>query len=153
MFSQQAPKEFLFSTFDPVSGNPHQVAKLEEAIAGWNWSLSPDGTLIAVLAFSVNDNRIRLLSLSGAPTREFTVKGWNSFTTVDWGADGKGLFVTSSPTGRTSTLLYVDLTGNARSLWQVSSYMPAWAIPSRNGRYVAIPAPTVESNVWMVENF
>jgi eukaryotic-like serine/threonine-protein kinase len=153
VFSQQGPKEFLFSTFDPVNGNPHQVAKLEETLAGWAWSLSPDGTLIAFLGFAINDSRIRLLSLSGAPTREITVKGWNSFTTVDWAADGKGLFVTSSPTGRTSTLLYVDLTGNAHLLWQVNSYLPAWAIPSRNGKYLAIPAPTIESNVWMMENF
>jgi hypothetical protein len=132
VFSQQEPKAFLFSTFDPVNGNPQQVAKLEEERpAGWSWSLSPDGTLIALLAFGSNENRIRLLSPSGAPTREVTVKGWNSFTTVDWAADGKGLFVTS-PTGRTSTLLYVDLTGNAHSLWQVNSYQPAWAIPSRN---------------------
>jgi hypothetical protein len=153
----------VFSTFDPVSGNPHQVAKLEKAIAGWNWSLSPDGTLIAVVganfgraagvALGINEGHLRLLSLSGAPTREITVRGWNSFTTVDWAADGNGLFVTSSPTGRTSTLLYVDLMGNAHSLWQVNSYQPAWAIPSRNGKFLAIPAPTVESNVWMVENF
>jgi hypothetical protein len=153
VFSQQGPKEFVFSTFDPVKGNPYQIAKLEETIAGWNWSLSSDGTLIAALGFGINDTRIRLLSISGAPAREITVKGWNSFTTVDWAADAKGLFVTSSPTGRTSTLLYVDLSGNAHSLWQVSSFQPAWAIPSRNGKYVAIPAPTVDSNVWMAENF
>jgi eukaryotic-like serine/threonine-protein kinase len=153
VFNQQAPKALLFSTFDPLNGNPRQVGKFEAPTAGWAWSLSPDGALIAFLTFGVNDSRIRLLSPSGAPAREITVKGWNSFTTVDWAADGKGMFVTSSPTGRTSTLLYVDLMGNAHSLWQVSSYQPAWAIPSRNGKYLAIPAPTVESNVWMVENF
>ena len=153
VFSQQEPKEVVFSTFDPVNGNPHQVAKLEAPMVGWNWSLSPDGTLLALVAFGVNDSRVRLLSLSGAPAREITVKDWNSFTTVDWAADGKGLFVTSSTSGRTSTLLYLDLMGNAHSLWQVSSYQPAWAIPSRNGKYLAIPAPTVESNVWMVGNF
>jgi eukaryotic-like serine/threonine-protein kinase len=153
VFSQQKPKEFVFSTFDPLNGNAHQVAKLEAPKAGWAWSLSPDGTLIAFLAFGINDSRIRFLSPSGAPAREITVKGWNGFTTVDWAADGKGMFVTSSPTGRTSTLLYVDLMGNAHSLWQVDSYQPAWAIPSRNGKYLAIPAPTIESNVWMVENF
>jgi eukaryotic-like serine/threonine-protein kinase len=153
VFSQQKPKEVLFSTFDPANGNPHELAKLEQAIAGWNWSLSPDGTLIAVMAFANNDSRVRLLSLTGAPAREITVNGWNSFTTVDWAANAKGLFLTSSPTGRTSTLLYVDLKGTAQPLWQVSSILPAWAIPSRNGKYIAIPAPTVESNVWIAENF
>jgi Tol biopolymer transport system component len=153
VLSQEKPKEVLFSTFDAINGNPHELAKLEQASAGWNWSLSPDGTLIAAVAFAINDSRIRLLSVTGAPAREIIVKGWNSLTTVDWAADGKDLFVTSSPTGRTSTLLYVDLKGTAHPLWQVSSILPAWAIPSRNGKYIAIPAPTVESNVWMLENF
>jgi hypothetical protein len=59
VFSQQGPKEFLFSAFDPVNGNPHQVAKLEQTAAGWAWSLSPDGTLIAFLGYGINDSRIR----------------------------------------------------------------------------------------------
>jgi Tol biopolymer transport system component len=87
------------------------VAKLQEQITGWNWSLSPNGTSIAAVTFS--DNRIWLLSLSGQPTREFVVKNWNGFTTVDWAADSKGLFVASNPTGWRSTLLYVDLAGTS----------------------------------------
>jgi len=60
---------------------------------------------------------------------------------------------TSNPTGRVSTLLYVDLGGNATPLWRVKNFQATWAIPSRNGKYVAIPAPTTECNVWMIENF
>jgi serine/threonine protein kinase len=92
-------------------------------------------------------------STEGQPAREITVKNWNSFTSLDWAADGKGFFVSSNPTGRVSTLLYVDLMGNARELWQVKNYQAAGAIPSHNGKYVAIPAPTIGGNVWMVENF
>lgn len=146
-------KQFVFSTFDSVKGNPHEVAKLEETANGWNWGLSPDGTSIAAHTFSASDNRIRLISLAGRPTREIAVKDWNSFTSLDWAADGKGFFISSNPTGRLSTLLYVDLMGNAHSLWQVKNFQATWAIPSHNGKYVAIPAPTIGSNVWMVENF
>jgi hypothetical protein len=74
-------------------------------------------------------------------------------TSLDWAAEGKGFFVSSNPTGRLSTLLYVDLMGNAHALWQVKNFQATWAIPSRNGKYVAMPAPTVGSNVWMVDNF
>jgi hypothetical protein len=54
---------------------------------------------------------------------------------------------------RLSTLLYVDLMGNAHALWQVKNFQATWAIPSRDGKYLAISAPTVDSNVRMVENF
>jgi Tol biopolymer transport system component len=153
VLGQAEPKQFVFSAFDSVKGNPREVAKLEESANGWNWGLSPDGTSVAVVTFSASDNRIRLISLSGRPTREITVRNWNSFTSLDWAANGKGFFISSNPTGRLSTLLYVDLMGNAHSLWQVKNFQATWAIPSHNGKYVAIPAPTVGNNVWMVDNF
>jgi hypothetical protein len=153
VLSKAEPKQLVFFVFDSIKGNPREVAKLEVSATGWNWGLSPDGTSIAVDTFRTSDNRIRLISLSGRPTREIRVKDWNSFTSLDWAADGKGFFVCSNPTGRLSTLLYVDLMGNAHSLWQVKNFHATWAIPSHHGKYVAIPAPTVGSNVWMVENF
>ncbi len=150
-FSQQRPNELVLSIFDSALGNPREVAKLPSHGENWNWGLSPDGTSIAVT--KSGDNRILLLSLSGQPTRELLLKNWTSFTSVDWAGDSKGLFVSSNPTGWRSTLLYVDIAGNTHELWQVKSTTPTWAIPSRNGKYVAIPAPTVSSNVWMADNF
>jgi Tol biopolymer transport system component len=152
-FSQLEPKEFVLSAFDPATGKPHEVAKLPEQTFDWNWGLSPDGTSIAAVTFGATDNRIRLLSLSGQPTRELVVKNWYGFRSVDWAADSKGLFVASNPAGSSQNLLYVDLAGNAHPIRQVNSIWPSWAVPSRNGKYVAIPASTVGSNVWMAENF
>jgi hypothetical protein len=43
----------------------------------------------------------------------------------DWAADGKGFFISSNPIGRLVTLLYVDLAGNAASLWQVKNFQAA----------------------------
>jgi len=96
---------------------------------------------------------IRLLSLSGGSDREIKVKGWPNLTGLDWSPDGKGLYCGSaSPQGR--TLLYVDLKGNARVLWQ---YKGAggniWGVPSPDGRYLAIMGYVSNSNVWMVEGF
>jgi WD40 repeat protein len=152
-FGQEKPEELVISVFDPDIAKPHEVAKLQKQTADWAWGLSPDGTSIAAFTFGATNNRIRLLSLSGEPTRELVVKNWSGFTSLDWAADSKGLFVTSNPAGLRQSLLYVDLAGNAHRIWQVDSIWPSWAVPSRNGKYVAIPAPTVESNVWMAENF
>jgi len=152
VLSQAKPKEYVFSAFDPVKGRLRDVLKLAETPSGWNWSLSPDGTVIAAAEVNAVKHQIRLESLTGRPPREITVKDWNNFMSIDWAADGKGFFVSSNPTGRLSTLLYVDLAGNGTPLWQVKNFQATWAIPSHNGKYVAIPAPTTECNVWMVEN-
>jgi hypothetical protein len=108
---------------------------------------------LVLVTFGPSDNRLQLLSISGQPTREIRVKNWSGFTAVDWASDSKGLFVTSNPTGWSSSLLYVDLAGNAQELWRVRSPIQIWSIPSHNGKYVAIPAPTIGGNVWMAENF
>ncbi|HTC66180.1 MAG TPA: protein kinase [Candidatus Acidoferrum sp.] len=153
VLAQAGPKEYPFSVFDPIKGTLRQVAKLEETPNGWNWGLSPDGTLIAAVQLGATQHQIRLVSLADQPRREINVKNWNNFMSLDWAADGKGFFVSSNPTGRLATLLYVDLTGNATALWQVKNFQATWAIPSHDGKYVAIPAPTTECNTWMVENF
>jgi Tol biopolymer transport system component len=127
------------------------VTRLREQIENLNWGLSPDGKLIAVT--KAGDKRIRLLSISGQPTREVVLKNWGSFSSVDWDADSKGLFVTSNPTGSRSSLLYVDLAGNAHELWQVKGSSQSWGIASRDGKYLEIQAPTTGSNVWMAEGF
>jgi Tol biopolymer transport system component/DNA-binding winged helix-turn-helix (wHTH) protein len=151
VFSQQVSEERQnFFRFDPVTGNPQRLANVESSN---NWSLSPDGSLIAIIRFSASEGQIQVLSLLGAPTHDIIVKNWNGIINVDWAADGKGLFVSSNPTGLASTLLYVDLKGTAHPLWEANSDSAVYAVPSRNGQYLAITAPTIESNVWMVENF
>jgi hypothetical protein len=52
-----------------------------------------------------------------------------------------------------STLLYVDWAGNAHRLWRTMTIPPVWAIPSHDGRYVAMPIPTILGNAWVLENF
>jgi hypothetical protein len=72
-----------------------------------------------------------------------------------WASDSKGLFISANPAGRVATLMYVDLGGHTRVLWTVKLYAVSsmWAVSSRDGRHVAIPAPTLESNVSIIQNF
>jgi eukaryotic-like serine/threonine-protein kinase len=151
VYSQQSNTQMVFTAFDPLNGNAHEAARLLEQTGNMNWGLSPDGKLIAVTRSG--DKRIRLLSMAGQATREIVVKNWSTYSSVDWAADSKGLFVTSNPTSWRSSLLYVDLAGNAHELWQVPSTSPSWGIPSRDGKHLAIPAPTIRSNVWMAEGY
>jgi hypothetical protein len=80
-------------------------------------ALSPDGSTVALARLDEPEIHIRLLFLTGAPHREFVVKGWPHVTGLDWALDGKGVYCGSFST-QGNTLLYVDLKGNSRVLWQ-----------------------------------
>jgi len=150
VYSQQGDKDLILSRYDLATGAAREVARYPSQSALWNWSLSPDGTTIAVT--KAGDERILLLSLAGEAPRELQLKGLKTVTSLDWSADSKGMFISSNASGRRVTMLYVDLHGKIRPLRQLdTNQYTSWAIPSRNGKYVAIPAPTVESNVWVAD--
>jgi len=78
---------------------------------------------------------------------------WPNITGLDWSPDGRGLYC-GSVSPQVNTVLYVDLKGNARVLWQTKgggSYI--WGVPSPDGRYLALLGDVTNSNVWMVEGF
>jgi len=144
-------KELVFSTLDPVKGRGSQLATLRtEETADYQWDLSPDGARVATL--KNRDGRIQILSLSGQPPKEVTVKGWNLLNNVNWWADGKGLYV-ASLNKRGSVLLSVDLQGNGRVLWDQTGGAGTYGLPSPDGLHLAMMGHTVNSNIWMLENF
>jgi len=153
-------KKIAFSSFDPTSGKAHEVLTLESqpgelyTYVGsvYNWMPSPDGSRLIFAVFNPLENRLRLLSLDGAPERDIILKGWAGLNSVDWTADGKSLFVSSqSPAG--TTLLHVDLGGQVTPLWYQPGGWRTYAIAAPNGRELAIAGMTSSSNVWMIENF
>ena len=151
----QDRKQLLISTFDPLKGREKLLRTIEQDPAHGSGAagLSPDGSMLALSSAGEAEIHIRLLSLSGGLDREIAVKGWRTLTGLNWALDGKGLYVGShSPPG--STLLYVDLTGNARVLWQYKAGRGAmWGLPSPDGRYLAILGDVTNSNAWMLEGF
>jgi len=116
-----------------------------------NWSLSPDGSQRAIIPFSPNGT-IRLRSTSSGKTRDLVVKGWNELTNIDWSADGKSLLVAWHNHEWDSGLLKVALDGKV-SLLLRSSNSIGFAIPSRDGRFLAIAEASGTKNVWQIENF
>lgn len=153
IFSEVKKSEYVFFVFDSALGKPRELTKIQLPEGDPNWSLSPDGTSIAIVTFAANNNRIHLIPVTGSPARDLAVKNGSGFNSVDWGADSKGLFLSSNPTGLRQSLLYVDLAGNAHPIWQVDNIWPSWAVSSRDGKYVAMPKINMDSNVWMMEKF
>jgi len=144
------------TAFDPVKGRGRVLATVAvDPRARYYVSPSPDGTRLAFLKMGEPEGHIQLLALDGRPLRDITFKGWPGCTSLDWAPDGKGMYC-GTMTAQGAALLYVDLDGNAQLLWHQRGAVGLWGIwgvPSPDGRFLAIMTETVDSNIWMVENF
>lgn len=158
LYSQVVDKRLIFFSFDPMRGKGQEVAHVDDDIPyAYNWSLSPDGLTLAVAKSQKMDMAakpdIRLLSLADHTERTISLKEWPSVSSVDWAADGKSLLASTARSDGTNALLSVDLTGRAHPLWEQTKMVVGWAIPSPDGRYLALWQASGNSNVWMIENF
>jgi Tol biopolymer transport system component len=121
----------------------------------YNWTLSPDGSTLAMAKKQRLPGRadIRLLRVAGGKERVLTLQGWTAIASLDWAADGHSIWVTAtSPTG-VQTLLSVDLHGKAKPALQESEKDLGWAIPSPDGRHLAIWEASGNSNAWLIDGF
>jgi Tol biopolymer transport system component len=140
-----------FFLFDPESGNTQEFASFQ-VIEEPNWSLSPDGSQLALILYGP-ERKITFMKVSDKSTYDVTLNEWPRLNAIDWTSDGKSVFV-SSWNASGSVMLAVEPNGNRRVLLQADKSMRYWAIvPSPDGRYGALDAVTGENNVWMVENF
>src|SRR6266446_3010731 len=138
-------KTFLFDVRNGKSTAPLQVDP------DCNCGLSPDGSQRAIIVFGANDGKIHFRSTSTGKTRDLLVKGWSGLMGLDWSADGRSLLVSWHDFERDSALLNVTLDGRASVLLN-SSNPEIWAaIPSPNGRLLAIAEAGGPKNVWQIE--
>jgi serine/threonine protein kinase/Tol biopolymer transport system component len=149
--------ELVVVAFDPLgsAGKERLRIPLENgsnADIGFDywWQLSPDGSMIGIV--KKHGNQIRLVPLSGGPTRTITVNGYSDLLECFWAIDSQGMFVSAIAPGGAS-LLHVSLSGDARPIWHRPQSTHTWGFPSPDGRHLAIMDSNSESNVWMINNF
>jgi Tol biopolymer transport system component len=147
-------KQLIFTAVDPLKGRGSKLTEFDvDPNADYAWDLSAGGTRIAIV--KRQGDRISIVPFGPQAQRDIIVKGWNNFMSVVWAVDGKGLFASSVMNGG-SFLLYTDLRGNSSVLWQQKgsgSGVPVYAVPSPDGRHLAIHSSTLNSNMWMMEKF
>jgi DNA-binding winged helix-turn-helix (wHTH) protein/Tol biopolymer transport system component len=150
----QNAKQLTVTGFDPVKGRGKLLRTIAMDLGKCLSSgLSPDGSTFAIAIRRERAIQIRLLSLSGNPDRDIIVRDWPSIEGLDWSQDGKGFYCGSrAPQG--CTLLYVDLNGTVRALWQdraatAGPYIGAEASP--DGHHLAIVGSVYSSNAWLLE--
>ena len=116
-----------------------------------NWSLSPDGSQRAIVSDG-DKGKIRLRSTVSDGIRELTVKGWNELGSIEWSVDGSTLLAVWHHQSDTA-LLNVALDGKVSVLLRSSNPEILGAIPSPDGRSLAIAGASTTRNVWQIENF
>jgi len=136
--------------FDVRTGKMAVPSQVESA---FNWSLSPDGSQRAIILYGSSQDKIQLRSTSTGQTRDLVVKGWNGLIGVNWSADGKRLLASWHNFERDSALLNISLDGKATVLIKSSNPEIWHAVPSPNGRMLAIAEAGGPKNVWQIENF
>jgi Tol biopolymer transport system component len=137
---------FRFDERSGKSADPPQIDPL------CNWSLSPDGSQRAIVPASPKNGTIRLRSTLTGETRELAVKGWNELGSITWSVDGKSLLATWNHEPE-SALLNITLNGRVSVLLRSSNAEILGAIPSPDGRSLAIAEASTTRNVWQIENF
>jgi serine/threonine protein kinase len=148
-------KEMVVTAFDPIKGRGPELARfdidpdLNLYVDNLLCNISPDGTRLATARGP--EGPIQIRALQGGATQIIRAKGLNRMHSLQWAADGKGLFV-SNLTKDGSELLHVDLLGNAKVLWKCNSSR-CFGQPSPDGRHLAIYERKLSANMWMIKNF
>jgi DNA-binding winged helix-turn-helix (wHTH) protein/Tol biopolymer transport system component len=149
------PKELIIYALDVIKGKGPELVRIpvNTDVELPHLDLSPDGKSIAFVSLNTLPGRIRVISLLDGSQREVEVKGWNSLNHINWAADGRGFYV-SSEMAVATTLLYVDLKGDATILVREPGlFTETWGIPSPDGKHLAIMKYNYGNNAWMLEGF
>src|SRR5260370_5866922 len=123
VFAERTPdrKQLVFSSFAPVNGHETELARMDvDSIKDYEWDLSPDGSRVAI--HKSTEAPIQIISIADQGTKQLNATGWNSIENLHWAADGKGLY-SASRTVDSSVLLYLDLQGNTRVVWEQKGTM------------------------------
>jgi DNA-binding winged helix-turn-helix (wHTH) protein/Tol biopolymer transport system component len=151
-----------FFIFDPAGGKVTELPAAKRPSddgPGSVWSLSPDGRYLAspLAAHPYDALGLRVVDLATGKQREIQVPSVLLIMGMDWAPDSHSLWVGGymgrSSGGTRSGIVRVDLTGHVRTVLEGSSMAVWFAIPSPDGRRVAVLAHTDNSNVSLLENF
>ena len=159
LFSKFVEGAMVFFKFDPARGATKEWIRVSDASPEWegyNWTLSPDGKVVALSKGKMHVSTgadIRLVPLEGGDEKVLHIAGWAGLSTIDWAADGKSLWASARLRGETRSLVNIDLQGRTKPVLEEKTPHVGWAIPSRDGKRLAVLEAAGDSNVWLLEEF
>ena len=157
--------EMSFFKFDPNTGKSEEIPQLgihDEPSYTYNWSLSPDGKIVATSkreGWTIGDYSaqrapsITFVSVADGSKRSVTVGAWAGINSIDWDIDGRSLWAPVYTNTGNWALLKIDLQGRATTMLEDSRMTIGWAIAAPDGKHLALWKASGSSNVWMLERF
>jgi len=148
----QERKEITVTAFDPLKGRGAVLTRVtvDPNVEDWSAYFSPDGTRIVLMLGE--SGGIKILTLRGEIVKEIQVKGITGLTATSWVPDVKALFV-AGRVPRGYALLRISLDGQTQPIIENHAPDVMGAIPSPDGRHLALFAAGDNGNMWMMENF
>jgi Tol biopolymer transport system component len=156
IYSARSDAEMAFFRFDPNTGQNEQLPQLTIKDApsyAYNWSLSPDGKILATakLGGIQKDPIITFYSVADGSKRTVTAQAWAQINGIDFAATGRSVWLPVSTNTGKWALLNLDLQGHTRTVLEDSDMMIGWVIPAPDGKHLALWKARGSSNVWMLE--
>ena len=148
-------KQMIITAFDPAKGRGRELGRFDIApdydmsVNNLLVDISPDGTLLATARGP--EAPIQIHSFRDQQTQAILARELNNMRGFRWAADGKGLFVNNLTEGGRK-ILHVNLKGKTKLLWKCDNDRCS-ALPSPDGRHLAIYDWKLTANMWMIEHF
>ena len=146
--------ELIFYALDPAQGRGKDLARTELGMpAVLDWSISPDGSRVAIASRDQLREQVRILDLRKNTERNLQLpQGWFIFR-LNWAANDNTLFAAALHTTR-FLIARIDLDGKTHVLLDRGrNQFPNAPCASPDGRHLAFGQQTWEDNAWLLENF
>lgn len=150
---EQKPNTLVIYQFDEITGQKLEITRVADPEAFLNnWTLSPDGSKLAIAKFNsgATPSVIRVLDIDAHRELPFQLPDGVGAQYIDWAADGKSIWV-STASGEKHSLMNLDLKGKVRLSYVPGKPQLGWAIPSPDGKRLAILEGTRTSNAWLIQ--
>ena len=117
-----------------------------------NWSISADGSRIAITSSDQLREQVRILALAhGTQQNVQLLHGWHIHS-LSWARDGNALFAAAQSTNY--MIVRIEADGKTHVLLERGKdHWLSSPVSSPDGRYLAFSQQTFENNVWLLENF
>ena len=143
---KQEGLQAIFYDLDPIKGKGRELTRVavDFNVFG-DWTLSPDGTMIALTSVTKIPPIIRVVYLDRSPLeREIPINGPPPRGgAAVWTPDGRGFYLVVGD----HQMRLIDWDGRNRFVHEVSR----WAVPSPDGKHMAFLDVPWDHNVWLLK--